>query len=563
MTVKINYNTPDRSGNIAVVYARYSSHGQREQSIEGQIAAAQSYAKARGYTIIREYVDRAQTGRNDDRDEFQHMLKDCASRQFQIIIVWKVDRFGRNREEITFNKYQAKRHGVRVEYVAENLPDSPEAVILESVLEGMAEYYSLQLSQNVRRGFRENAKKCKYAGGLVPMGYKLDDEKYFVIDPDTAPIVREIFSLYAAGQTTTEICDEMNRRGLKTALGRPYTKSSLSAMLKNEKYIGIYDYKNGEIRVEGGVPAIVDAETFRKVQRMLKVNKRAPAHKWTRADYLLTDKLFCGNCGAPMVGESGTGKSGAKYNYYLCVNHKKRGKTCSKKAIRQDWLEPYVLDRVKEILYDSDLLNWITDRVWEYYCDRDTMQEKIRALKVQLSDNEKATNNIMRAIEAGLPLTDVTKARIEELDAQHTALSRSIAVAELDEGQALTRDHILFFLLQFRDLDYSDVECQKRLIDVFVNSIFVNDDEITFIFNFSDENNTVTLSSLNAARGGEVFARCASWRTKKSDTHSGIRFFVAPEGLEPFNANARWAFAQCRLGGTASLPNSLLARLYF
>ena len=513
MAVKINYNTPDRSGKIAVVYARYSSHGQREQSIEGQIAAAQSYAMARGYTIIREYIDRAQTGRNDDRDEFQRMLKDCASGQFQVIIVWKVDRFGRNREEITFNKYQAKRHGVRVEYVAENLPDSPEAVILESVLEGMAEYYSLQLSQNIRRGYRENAKKCKYAGGLIPMGYKLDDEKHFVVDPDTAPIVREIFSMYAAGQTITEITAILNSRGLLTTRGKPYTKNSLRAMLKNEKYIGIYDFKNGEIRVEGGVPAIIDPDTFDKVQKMLKVNRRAPAHKWTRADYLLTDKLFCGSCGAPMIGESGTGKSGNKYSYYLCANHK-RGKTCKKKAVRQDYLEAYVLDHVKELLYDGDLLNWITDRVWEYYLDRDVTQERIRALKSQLADNEKATNNIMRAIEAGLPLTDATKARIEELDAQHTALARSIAVAELDSGQALTREHILFFLLQFRELDYSDVECQKRLIEVFVNSIFVNDDEITFIFNFSDENNTVTLSDLNAAKGGEVFARCASCSTR-------------------------------------------------
>lgn len=171
MDIKINYNGIDKSGKNAVVYARYSSHSQNEQSIDGQLAAARAYAEARGYTIIHEYIDRAMTGRNDNRDEFQQMLSDCAKKQFQVIIVWKVDRFGRNREEITFNKYRAKKHGVRVEYVAENLPDSPEGVILESVLEGMAEYYSLQLSQNIRRGYRENAKRCKYAGGRIPLGY--------------------------------------------------------------------------------------------------------------------------------------------------------------------------------------------------------------------------------------------------------------------------------------------------------------------------------------------------------------------------------------------------------
>ena len=161
MGVDINFNvnrTSGKSEEKAVVYARYSSHKQGEQSIEGQLTAARTYASARGYKIIHEYIDRAVTGRNDNRDEFQRMLSDCSKHQFTVIILWKVDRFGRNRQEITFNKYRAKKQGVRVEYTAETVPDSPEGVILESVLEGMAEYYSLQLSQNIRRGTRESAK---------------------------------------------------------------------------------------------------------------------------------------------------------------------------------------------------------------------------------------------------------------------------------------------------------------------------------------------------------------------------------------------------------------------
>ena len=146
----------------AVIYARYSSHSQTEQSIEGQIAAARQYAEAKGYNVIREYIDRAKTGRNDNRAEFQRMLSDTAKRQFDIIICWKVDRFGRSREEITFNKYKCKKNGVKVEYVAEQLSNTPESVILESVLEGMAEYYSLQLSQNIHRGQLESAKKVTF-----------------------------------------------------------------------------------------------------------------------------------------------------------------------------------------------------------------------------------------------------------------------------------------------------------------------------------------------------------------------------------------------------------------
>lgn len=136
----------------AVVYARYSSHKQGEQSIEGQLAAAYKYAGEHGYTIIHEYCDRAQTGRNDDREQFQQMLKDTAKKQFEAIIMWKIDRFGRNREEIAFNKYRCKKNGVKVLYTAESIPDTPEGIILEAVLEGMAEYYSVQLATNVKRG---------------------------------------------------------------------------------------------------------------------------------------------------------------------------------------------------------------------------------------------------------------------------------------------------------------------------------------------------------------------------------------------------------------------------
>lgn len=162
---------------LAVVYARYSSHSQGEQSIEGQLSNARDYAAAHGYTIVHEYVDRAKSGRTDNRAEFQQMLKDTAKRQFSVIILWKVDRFGRNREEIAINKMKCRKNGVRVEYVAETIPDSRRGVILESVLEGFAEYYSLQLSQNIRRGRAESAEKCQSLGGNRRWGTRPDRTK--------------------------------------------------------------------------------------------------------------------------------------------------------------------------------------------------------------------------------------------------------------------------------------------------------------------------------------------------------------------------------------------------
>ena len=507
--VKINYNVPTARGQKkdaenAVIYARFSSHKQGEQSIEGQLAAAYSYATARGYTVIHEYIDRAMTGRNDNRDEFQQMLSDCSKKQFSVIIVWKVDRFGRNREEITFNKYHCKKQGVRVEYVAENMGEGPESVILESVLEGMAEYYSLQLSQNIRRGNRENAKKCRFTGGRVPLGYKLDENHQFVIDPDTAPLVRRIYNMYADGQTITEIITQLNAEGLRTGQGNPYTKNSLRTVLKNEKYIGIYDFKNGEVRIEDGVPAIVDKDIFYRVQKLLTVNQRAPAAHWSRVDYLLTNKLFCGSCGAQMVGESGSGKGGTKYSYYLCINHK-RGNTCSRKAIRRDWLEPFVLAKIQELVLNDEMIQFITDAVWDFYQRQDQQRDKVAGLQAQQAEVERAINNLMRAIEAGMPLTEMTKNRLTELDAQQQALKSALAQTQLDGGFKLEKDHIQFFLEQFRDMDFTDRKCQQRIVDVFVNSIYVTEDEMTINFNFGGDKSVVKFTDFQSMPRGNVF----------------------------------------------------------
>lgn len=484
------------TGEAAVAYYRYSSRGQTEQSIEGQQAAARAYAKARGYNIIHEYADRAMTGRNDDREQFQQMLSDVTKHQFKVIILWKVDRFGRNREEIAFNKHHCKKHGVRVEYVAETVPQTPEGVILESVLEGMAEYYSLQLSQNIRRGQRISASKCQSTGGNRPLGYKTGPDKRFVIDPETAPTVQQIFRMYAAGQTATEIVEQLNAQGLRTLRGHKFNKNSLRTLLSNEKYIGVYTYKD-EVRVEGGVPAIIDKATFDTVQKLLKVNRRAPARRWSRADYLLTDKLFCGSCGSSMVGESGTSKSGRKHNYYLCTKHK-RERTCPKKAVRQDWIEELVLNTTVELLRDDDLLEYIADRTWKFYLAQDEAQARVDSYTAQLAATNKAIDNIIRAIEGGMD-PGLFSSRMDTLTAEKAALESAVAVEELDREKKLTKDMILFFLHQFRDHDTSDRDYQKWLVEVFVNSIFVYDDKITIAFNYGASNRKITLNEVDTA----------------------------------------------------------------
>lgn len=480
----------------AVIYARYSSHNQQEQSIEGQLAAAYNYAEKKGYTIVKEYCDRAKTGTNDNREEFQRMLSDCAKKQFSVIIVWKVDRFGRNREEITFNKYRAKKHGVRVEYVAETISEGPEGVILESVLEGMAEYFSLQLSQNVKRGLLESAKKHQVIGGRAPLGYRVAPDKTYAIDPKTSPIIKTIFEQYASGSTISEIIIYLNSHGYRTSTGDKFTKDSIPRILHNERYMGVYSYKD-IIREENAIPAIIDRDTFMRVQDMLKINRRKPSRKWSYTDYLLSDKLLCGECGASMTGTSGFGKQGVKYQYYACTNHKNG---CTKKTVRQDWIEDLVLTEVHNLLQDDDLIEFIADQTWNLYIKESKEQEQEKAMKAQLAGIDKSIANLVKSIEAGL-FSDAIVARMDELEKQKSEIKKALVEKELQQSFRLTKDHIVFFLEQFKNMNFEDRECQRRMTDTFVNSMFLFDDHLTIAFNYSGNNakKTISLKEMHAA----------------------------------------------------------------
>lgn len=314
----------------AVIYARYSSDKQTEQSIEGQLRYCEQYAKQHGYKIINSYIDRAMSGRYDDRPEFQKMINDSIKGQFAYIIVWKLDRFARNRYDSAIYKAKLKKNGVKVLSATEGIGEGDESIILEAVLEAMAETYSMQLSQNVRRGLRDSALKGKSTGGSIPLGYKLDEGvfiggkrrgKKLVIDDDTAPIVKYIFQKYAEGMSKKEIAEELNAKGYRTSTGAIFTINSFNKILTNKKYLGIYHYD--DITVDGGCPALIDKETFDKCAELLKKNKQAPAHNKAIVEYLLNGKLFCGHCGSTMIGDSAKGRHGTRYYYYSCSKRKR------------------------------------------------------------------------------------------------------------------------------------------------------------------------------------------------------------------------------------------------
>lgn len=507
----------------AIAYYRYSSHKQGEQSIEGQQREAEKWAAANRYTIIKEYADRAMTGTNDDREQFQLMLKEIERLRPAVLILWKVDRMGRNKEEIAFNKHRCKRNGVKVVYTAENIPDTPEGVILESVLEGMAEYYSLQLSQNIRRGQRVSAAKCQSTGGNRPLGYTTGPDKRFVIDPDGAAIVRQIFNRYVKGESQAEIVNSLNAQGLRTLRGAHFTHNSIRKMLQNEKYIGVYSYK-GEIRVEGGVPAIIDQETFVKAQERMKINKRAPAHKWSKADYILTEKLFCGKCGEMMVGISGKSSTGNKYLYYGCSGRRgDRRNGCTKKNVRKDWIEGLVLSEINRLLSNDDLMDYIAENTYRYYLEQNTDTAYTEALQASLKEVNKALDNLIKALEAGI-FSESTKARMDELEAQKKQIQESLERSKLDTGLQISKDSILFILKQFGELDLDILENQKRIISTFINSIFVYDDETVITFNYSGDNRSISLKEIDAAMSGETFDRSALCSTNRKPGEHWTRY---------------------------------------
>lgn len=278
----------------AVIYARYSSDNQREESIEGQLRECKVFAEKNDIQIVSTYIDRALSAKTDNRPDFQRMVKDSEKGLFDTVIVWKIDRFARNRYDSAHYKALLRKNGVKVMSATEIISDTAEGILLESLLEGMAEYYSADLAEKVIRGLTENALKCKYNGGTLPIGYTVDSEQFFQIDPLTAPAVLQAFKSYAEGASMQEVTDQLNIKGVRTKRGGKISINSVTRMLHNRKYIGEYKYR--DIVQSGGIPAIVPHDLFDRVQERMITNKKAPAKHKAEDEYLLTTKLFCGKC---------------------------------------------------------------------------------------------------------------------------------------------------------------------------------------------------------------------------------------------------------------------------
>lgn len=409
--------------------------------------------------------------------------------------MYTLDRFARNRYDSAIYKAKLKKNGVRVYYAKQPMPDTPEGIILESVLEGYAEYYSENLARNIKRGIRENALQGLATGGAnLLLGYTVGEDRKYAIDPTGAKIVQEIFQLYADGMSATQIIAYCNERGYKTARGNAFNKNSLRTILRNEKYIGTY--KLMDIVIPDGMPAIIDKPLFEKVQAMLKHNGKARAKAKAHENYLLTTKLFCGHCGSPMVGESGTSKTGQVHYYYKCTKAK-REHACKKKSERKDWIEKLVVRyTVQNVLTDENIA-LIAKRAMEIIEKESADTTYLDGLNAELKDVQKKIKNLVSAIEQGI-ITSATKDRLDELEQEKSDIEGRIAREEMKKP-LLNESRIRYWLTSFKSGNVDDEDYQRRVIDTLVNSVYVYDDEdggkrIVLTFNLSG-NNTATLTS--------------------------------------------------------------------
>ena len=476
-----------------VIYARFSSHSQTEQSIEGQLKECYAYAQRNDYTVVGEYVDRALSGTTDHRPEFQRMIADSAKKTFQGVLVYQLDRFARNRYDSATYKSKLKKNGVRVLSARENISDDASGVLMEAVLEGMAEYYSVELAQKIKRGMDINAEKCLSTGGNLALGFKTEGKR-IVVDPLTAPIVVKIFEMYVTGSTMADIIRYLNANQIKTSYGNEFNKNSINRILRNKRYIGVYTYRDKEI--PDGLPRIVDEDLFWEAQRIMEKNKKAPARAKAKVDYLLTTKLFCGYCKAAMTGISGTSKTERKYHYYQCVTNR-RDKSCDKKTVGKEYIEDLVVNRLRDFL-TPDNISTIAKEVVDL-CERESNNGSARRLQKLIEENEKATENLLKALESGQAV-DIIADRITQKKKEHDELSLQLLL-ENSQHPTPSMKEIRFFLNQFRKGDINDPKYRQGLVDMLVNKIYLYDDKMTVLCNTQDGHFDVDLKEVSSLKG--------------------------------------------------------------
>ncbi|HCX64866.1 MAG TPA: recombinase family protein, partial [Eubacteriaceae bacterium] len=489
---------------IAVVYARYSSDNQRDASIDAQLRAIHDYANKNNILIIREYIDRAKSGTTDQRPEFLEMINDSKEKEFEVVLVHKLDRFSRDRYDSAIYKKKLSNQGVKVLSVLEPMLDgSPESIMLESIVEGYSQYYSANLKREVEKGMKENALKCLHNGGQAPLGYGVDPEtkKYYIIDEE-ANIVRRIFDMYINNKGYSEIINSLNSLGAKTKKGQSFGKNSIYGILKNEKYKGVYIFNRSApkdannkrnhhkskddseiIKIEGGMPVIIDAITFDQAQELLKKNKHRAGSYLAKKPYLLSGIVECALCGHAMTGSTATGgRNKSSYSYYMCTK-KMNKKKCKNKNVRKEYLEEFVLQMILDNLLVEDNVDELIENIKTYqqkkHADSDLEIESLTAL---LNDNKVKINNIVDSISQGISSPALLK-KLNELENETSSLENKLR-SETQENikSKVDRKDLLSAINQFRTNIFKSSENElKTIMRNFVEKVKIYIDHVEVV----------------------------------------------------------------------------------
>ena len=466
----------------AVAYARYSSAQQRDVSIEQQLNDIRAYADREGYTIIYEYADHAKSGFShiERRSEFHSMLSAAASGAFDTVIAWKVDRFGRNRKESAIYKSQLADNGVSVVYAMEPIPDGAAGVLTEGMLEAIAEWYSRNLSENVRRGQTDNARKC-ISNGQAVTGYKKGPDNHYVIDEAGAAIVRRIYTMYSKGYSYASIADALNKDGLTGLKGRPFSKDTLRGILKNERYIGVYHY--GKIRIPGGCPEIIDVDLWEKCQEMMK--RKTHHREKAPVTYYLSGKCFCGKCGGVLYGNNGQSRNKERYYYYVCKARHLNKHACSFPNMRKERIESCVFDFLFNQVMKGTMLDDFINQVANVLAVQST-ESPLKALEKEHRDTIRKITNINNAISEGI-WSETTGALLNSLTEKRNDLEKRIAYHRLTDNKDISKERIKFYMHKVTSGERDNPEYLRTLVDSMINSITVYDGWLRVVIN-AEEN---------------------------------------------------------------------------
>ncbi|MDQ0902777.1 site-specific DNA recombinase [Paenibacillus sp. V4I7] len=494
----------------AAIYPRYSSDNQREESIEAQVRAMEGYCKRNDFEIVRVYPDRAKSATSDKRPEFQKMIEDSGKGLFDVVVVHKLDRFSRDKYDSAKYKRILKKNGVKLLSVTENLDGSPESVILESLLEGMAEYYSKNLSREVMKGMRETAYQLKHTGGLPPIGYSVDPiTKKYIINEDERGIVETTFSMFLAGHGYNQIIRELAEKGYKSRYGKPVSKGTLGTILRNEKYTGTYIFnltdgkdfegkRNGNrkkadedvIRVEGGMPTLISKEVFQQAQEKMDDNKRQPGAYKAKEMYLLSGLIVCGEClknvgtqYALMGNTKFSGRNKIKYVTYRCGN-RDRTKECKNPELRREYIESYVISQLQEKIFNEEAIPLLAKQLNDYQNSKESsVKDEKERLAKSLEGIERQITNIVNAIASGTSNATLL-GKLEELESQKLQFEQKLlATKDITEKAAITEDTLRQLLSQFEDyVAKRDIPEIKKFIASYVEKVIVYEKHVEVIF---------------------------------------------------------------------------------